>query len=266
MASRTRPATTSMLSPPPSPQQQTTTTSKYHVRRKSGHRPTLSRRQTSKSSTKINKLSLPTSEPSEQRFQYEDEDEAFFNFCTTCDKQLPPSSGNYLYCSEACRHADTISTSTLQYPASPPLTPFGFGLGGKGGMTFPQLHERHSPSNIYERSPRLIPTQYLSPSPHGSHSHERKTSRDSVSALDSLRSLSRALDASTSPRELEHETPGQDSSEEEDSEDDDDEEPETYRRLSGTPHPGNAVYGTYIHERINTPESRPSYTSGRHLP
>ena len=221
---------TGAMSPPPSP--------KHHVRRKSGqthttkktNRPALSRRQTTATHIKSSsKTSLPTPQ-SEPIFDFDDseESESFFNFCTSCDKQLPADCGNFLYCSERCRLNDLPSNNNKYiFPASPPLTPFT--------MTFPALHERKR-SEGRDIIPRFSPSPY---------NDAALLSPDSTSALDSLRSLSRALEntgrtpSAPSPKNT-YALPRRPSfsSDEEDDDSEEEEYQSMHRRVPSTPHPG----------------------------
>lgn len=254
-----RPHHTNAISPPPSP--------KHHTRRKSGqthttksktNRPALSRRQTTHTHTHIkssSKTSVPTTR-TEECFEFDDseESESFFNFCTSCDKQLPADCGNFLYCSEKCRLNDLpTSTQKYQFPASPPLTPFA--------MTFPVLHERKR-SEGRDIIPRFTPSPYNDPA---------LLSPNSTSAVDSLRSLSRALESTgrtpsstnfskpasrpTLPRR-----PSFSSSESEGDSEDEEEYRRLHRRVPSTPHPGAAIYGTYLKPSPST------YTDNLPLP
>lgn len=241
------------MSPPPSP--------KHHTRRKSGQihhasktskssRPLLNRRQTTKTSRHT-----PTTSQ-EDLFTFDGEDESFFNFCTSCDQQLPADAGHFLYCSERCRLIDLPSnTEKHQFPASPPLTPFT--------MTFPALHERKR-SVGRDIIPRFSPSPY---------NDSALLSPNSTSALDSLRSLSRALENTgrtsstnnlpspkTNTLALPRRASISSSETESDEESDDEDYQRLHRRVPSTPHPGAAIYGTYLKP------SPTSYTNGRPLP
>lgn len=132
-------------------------------------------------------------------------------------------------------------------------------------MTFPVLHERKR-SEGRDIIPRFTPSPY---------NDSALLSPDSTNALDNLRGLSKALESTgrtPSATKVEKRAerpvstyalprrPSFSSEEEEDDSDDEGEYGRLHKRMSSTPHPGAAIYGTYLKPSPST------YTNNLPLP
>ncbi|XDG00849.1 hypothetical protein ABKA04_000464 [Annulohypoxylon sp. FPYF3050] len=106
----------------------------HHSRRKSGHastnssttdvrkavttsdlskprRPqTLTRKSTPQTVQKLGKNPKDREREWEEERWFDDERESFPQFCMTCEKQFTPQDEKFLYCSEACRERDQITS------------------------------------------------------------------------------------------------------------------------------------------------------------
>ncbi|KAK9423074.1 hypothetical protein SUNI508_04368 [Seiridium unicorne] len=172
----------------------------HHHRRKSGHgstntsmtdvrkavtvsdpsrpkRPqTLSRRTTPSVVQKLGKNPRDREREWDEERGWEDERESFPQYCMTCEKQFVPSGERHLYCSEACRKHDQMSSSAVsQYPPSRSHDSYG-------NLPFYSAGNPEPRDIIPRASPSRPSSTYFSPP-------TTPTSSQYTSAVSALRSL-----------------------------------------------------------------------------
>ncbi|KAI1450794.1 hypothetical protein F5Y02DRAFT_3725 [Annulohypoxylon stygium] len=179
----------------------------HHSRRKSGHastnssttdvrkavttsdlskprRPqTLTRKSTPQTVQKLGKNPKDREREWEEERWFDDERESFPQFCMTCEKQFTPQDEKFLYCSEACRERDQITSvrASSSHHASK-------GHDGFGASMPYYMAGSSEPRDII---PRASPSRWSPPT--------SPTSNQYTSAVSALRSLSIRPVSPTSP-------------------------------------------------------------------
>ncbi|KAK5664256.1 hypothetical protein OQA88_474 [Cercophora sp. LCS_1] len=131
----------------------------------------MTRKTTSQSVQKLGKSPRDREREWEEERWWDEERESFPQYCMICDKQCPPSSEQFLYCSEACRIHDQMSAGTPSINLYSNLVP-----------SYPFYSGAQEPRDIIPRaSPSRPSSMHFSPpiSPEANH-------QSAISALKSL--------------------------------------------------------------------------------
>ncbi|KAL2052432.1 hypothetical protein ABVK25_007304 [Lepraria finkii] len=100
----------------------TTRHSPPHVRKTARSAPSSKSAGTSKATIKGAKATKRDKGEDEEIFEDDNEDmgSSFLQFCAMCEKQIVVPNSLILYCSESCRHRDSIMPPTHPYPTLAP--------------------------------------------------------------------------------------------------------------------------------------------------